>query len=109
MDHDAEVTVEQEEISPGEGKLKSYKFNKKPNVETFINLLLLVPLPMFQEIHVDGEGDVLHHDQAVCHSYPSEDHVDGVLLHVLVGQNQNVCNVEEGPKNAHNHGKLSVD
>ena len=43
---------------------------------------------------MDGEGDVLYHDEAVCHSYPSEDHVDRVHLHILVGQNHDVGNVE---------------
>ena len=35
---------------------------------------------------MDAEGDVLEHVEAVRHRNPSENHVDGVVPHVGVGQ-----------------------
>ena len=56
----------------------------------------LIPILPIHQIHVDGEGDVLHHDQAVSHSNASQDKVDRVGPHVLVGQHQHVHHVEDG-------------
>ena len=47
---------------------------------------------------MDGEGDVLHHDQAVSQGNTSQDEVDGVGPHVLVGEHHDVDHVEDGPK-----------
>ena len=55
----------------------------------------LVPIWPIHQIHVDSEGDVLHHDQAVSCSNSSQDKVDRVGPHVLVGQDQHVHHVED--------------
>ena len=47
---------------------------------------------------MDTEGDVLDHDQAVSHSNTSQDEVDGVGSHVLVGEHHDVDHVEDGSK-----------
>ena len=64
----------------------------KTRIET--HPLFLVSLNLVHQVHVDGEGDVLHHDQAVSNSYASQDKVDRVGPHVLVGQHQQVHDVE---------------
>ena len=59
------------------------------------DLIFLLPHLIIQEVHVDIEGDVLHHDQAVSHSNTSKNNIDGVHPHVLVGQHQHVHHVED--------------
>ena len=54
------------------------------------------------------ERDVFNHNEAVCDRHASEDHVDGVP-HVLVGEHQDVGNVEQGAQHAHQHGQPAVD
>ena len=57
-------------------------------------LFFLVPVPVVQQVHVEGEGDVLDHHQAVRHSNPSQDKVDWIGPHVLVGQHQDVGHIK---------------
>ena len=64
------------------------------------NPLFTVPLLLVHQVHVDSEGDVLHHDQAVRHSNASQDEVDGVGPHVLVCEHSQVQHVEDCPKHA---------
>ena len=47
---------------------------------------------------MDIEGDVLQHVETVRHSNAGEDEVDGVGLHVLVGEDENVDNIEHTTK-----------
>ena len=65
-------------------------------------------LKIIQAPHVDNEGDVFNHDEAVCYSDASEDHVDGVP-HVPVGEHQDVGKVEQGAQNAHQHRQPAMD
>ena len=65
-------------------------------------------LKIIQAPHVDNEGDVFNHDEAVCYSDASEDHVDGVP-HLPVGEHQDVGKVEQGAQHAHQHRKPIVD
>ena len=58
---------------------------------------------------MDGEGDVLHHHQAVGHSNPGKDEVDGVGPHVLVGQHHDVHQVEDDSKKANYQCQVAVD
>ena len=73
------------------------------------NLLLHSSEPTLQEIHVEGEGYVLHHDHDVCHCYPCQEEVDGVSSHILVCENHDVHDVEYGAKDADGDGEVSVD
>ena len=57
---------------------------------------------------MDGEGDVLEHDETVGDGDAGEDHVDGVP-HVPVGEHQDVGEVEQGAENANQHGQPAVD
>ena len=61
-----------------------------------------------QSPHVDGEGDVFSHDQAVGDGDAGEDHVDGVL-HVPVGEHQDVGQVEDDSEDTDHHGQPAVD
>ena len=49
---------------------------------------------------MNTEGDVLQHIQTVGDGDTGEDHVDGVVPHVGVGQHQDVQEVEETAKQA---------
>ena len=49
---------------------------------------------------MDDKRDVFDHNKAVGDSNASEDHVDGVP-HVLVGEHQDVGQVEQGAHHAH--------
>ena len=60
----------------------------------------LVYVLWLQTPHVDDERDVFDHNKAVGDSNASEDHVDGVP-HVLVGEHQDVGQVEQGAHHAH--------
>ena len=71
------------------------------------HLVLGVPVLAVQQVHVDGEGDVLEVVEAVGHSDAGEDHVDGVA-HVPVGEHKDVGQVEEGPQHAHHHRQVPV-
>ena len=62
-----------------------------------------------KDIHVDGERDVFNQDQAVCRSNTGQDEVDGVGPHVLVGEHQDVEQVEDSPHGADNQGKISME
>ena len=57
---------------------------------------------------MDDKGDVFNHDEAVCYSDASEDHVDGVP-HVPVGEHQDVGKVEQGAQHAHQHCQPAMD
>ena len=57
---------------------------------------------------MDGEGDVLGHDETVGDGDAGEDHVDGVP-HVPVGEHQDVGQVEESSKDTDHHGQPAVD
>lgn len=57
---------------------------------------------------MDAEGDVLQHVQAVCDGDTGQDHVDGVVPHVGVGQHQDVQEVEETAQQADVQGKVAV-
>ena len=57
---------------------------------------------------MDVEGDVLEHVEAVCHGDAGEDHVDGVGPHVLVGEHEDVCRVEQAAQDAHVQGQVAV-
>ena len=91
VDHDGEVGVKQEENSPGHGEH-----------------LLRVSVLIIHQVHVECEGDVLNRDQAVSHSNTGQDEVDGVGLHVLVGEDHDVEQVEDSPHAAHYHGQDTV-
>ena len=62
-----------------------------------------------KDIHVDGERDVFNQDQAVCRSNTGQDEVDGVGPHVLVGEHQDVEQVEDSPHGADHQGKISME
>ena len=91
MNHDGEVGVEKEKDPPSKGEL-----------------LILPPSLVIQNVHVDGEGDVLNQDQAVSHGNTSQNEVDRVGPHVLVGEHQNVEHVEEDPHAADHHCQISM-
>ena len=55
-----------------------------------------------------GERNVLEVIEKVCHGHAGEDHVDGVP-HVLVGEHQDVGQVEQGANHAHQHSQPAVD
>ena len=76
--------------------------------EKFVYRFCLGYVNIIQAPHVDYERDVFNHDEAVCDRHASEDHVDGVP-HVLVGEHQDVGNVEQGAQHAHQHGQPAVD
>ena len=54
---------------------------------------------------MECEGDVLNRNQAVSYSNSGQDEVDGVGLHVLVGENYDVEQVEDSPNAAHYDGQ----
>ena len=54
---------------------------------------------------MECKGDVLNRNQAVSHSNASKDEVDGVGLHVLLGEHHDVEQVEDSPHAAHCHGQ----
>ena len=55
-----------------------------------------------------GERNVLEVIEKVCHGHAGEDHVDGVP-HVLVGEHQDVGEVEQGAQHAHQHCQPAMD
>ena len=91
MNHDGEVGVEKEKDPPSQGKL-----------------FIQIPSLVIQNVHVDGEGDVLNQDQAVSHGNTSKNEVDRVGPHVLVGEHQDVEHVEEDPHAADHHCQISM-
>ena len=58
--------------------------------------------------HVKSKGDVFEVIEEVSDSNAGENHIDGVP-HVPVGEHQDVGEVEQGAKNANQHGKPAVD
>ena len=56
-----------------------------------------------------GKWNVLEHDEHVCHGDTGEDEVDGVPPHVLVGEHQDVDEVEEGAHGADHQRQVAVD
>ena len=92
MDHDAEVDVEEKKVSPGQREL-----------------FLLIPLDVLQEVHVNTEGNILNHDQAVGNGNPSKNHVDWIVLHVFMCEHQNVGDVEHYSENADRHCQMAVE
>ena len=75
---------------------------------SFKYLFLLVSSFNIINVHVYGEGDVLKVVEAVGDSNGCQDHVDGVP-HVLVGEHQDVGQVEQGAHHAHQHCQPPVD
>ena len=71
-------------------------------------LLFRTSIFSVKKIHVDGEGNVLKHHKKISDSNASEDHIDGVP-HVLVGEHQDVGQVEQGAHHAHQHCQPPVD
>ena len=57
---------------------------------------------------MDDKRDVFDHNKAVGDSNAGQDHVDGVP-HVLVGEHQDVGQVEQGAHHAHQHCQPTVD
>ena len=62
-------------------KLKVYIANTKCLISGY--LLLVGVVSVLHDVHVGGEGDVLHHDEHVRHRDPRQQQVDGVGPHVL--------------------------
>ena len=58
---------------------------------------------------MDGEGDVLDHEEDVRHRNGGENEVDGVGPHVLVSEYHDVQAVEESSKNADDNGEIAVE
>ena len=58
---------------------------------------------------MEGEGDVLHHDQAVRHRDTSEEHVDRIGPHILVCQHQDIGQVKHSSKNTNTNSKMSMN
>ena len=88
VDQEAEVIVEECKDAPGQREL-----------------LLWVPPGSALQVHVEGEEDILNHHQAVSHSNPSQDEVDGVGPHVLVCEDQDVEDVGECAQHTHHGGQ----
>ena len=57
---------------------------------------------------MECKRDVLDRNQAVSHSNAGQDAVDGVGLHVLVGEHHDVEEVEDSPHATHYHGHDTV-
>ena len=74
----------------------------------FAYLLFRTSIFSVKKVHVDGEGNVLKHHKKISDSNASEDHIDGVP-HVLVGEHQDVGQVEQGAHHAHQHCQPTVD
>ena len=55
-----------------------------------------------------SKGNIIQHDHHVCHGNPRKENVDGVGLHVLVGQHQYVHDVEDDSQYADSQGKISM-
>ena len=58
---------------------------------------------------MDCKGNVFDNDQAVGHSNPGQDEVNGVGPHVLMGEHYDVQHVEDSPHAAHHQGKIPVE
>ena len=58
---------------------------------------------------MEGEGDILHHDQAVCHRDTSEEHVDRIGPHILVCQHQDIGQVKNSSQNTNTNSKMSMN
>ena len=58
---------------------------------------------------MDAEGDVLQHIEAVSDGDAGEDHVDGVVPHVDVGQHQDVQEVEKTAEQTDIQGEVAMD
>ena len=56
-----------------------------------------------------SKGHVLQHHEHVRHCDAGQDEVDGVPPHVLVGQHQDVDQVEEGADSTDCQGQVAVD
>ena len=117
VDEVAEVHVELHKIAPALGELQTnifvfvnYSWSDKSNKHSYLTThhLLLVPGVGVQQVHVDTEGDVLQHVEAVCYGNAGEDHVDGVVPHVGVGQHHNVQQIEETAQEADIQGEVAV-
>ena len=75
---------------------------------TDTDLLLPGPAVLVEDVHVDGEGDVLQHEEDVCHRDGEEDQVDGVGAHLPVAQHEDVQQVEEDAEHADHDGEVAV-
>lgn len=53
------------------------------------------------DIHVDGKGDVVEHDEDVGYGDAGEDSVDGSSRHVLACQDSDVQRVRDSAKHTH--------
>ena len=58
---------------------------------------------------MECKRDVLNRNQAVSYSNAGQDEVDGVGPHVLVGEDQDVDDVEDSPHTADHHGKIAME
>ena len=63
---------------------------------------------LVQDVHVDGEGDVLQHEEDVRHRDGEQDQVDGVGAHLPVAQHEDVQQVEEDAEHADHDGEVAV-
>ena len=73
------------------------------------DLVLALPLHVLHEdVHVDGEGDVLQHQEDVRHRDREEDQVDWVSPHLLVAQHDDVEEVEKCSENTDDDGEVAV-
>ena len=57
---------------------------------------------------MDGEGDVLQHEEDVCHRDGEQDQVDGVGAHLPVAQHEDVQQVEEDTEHTDHDGEVTV-
>ena len=57
---------------------------------------------------MDGEGDVLQHEEDVRHRDGEQDQVDGVGAHLPVAQHKDVQQVEEDAEHADHDGEVTV-
>jgi hypothetical protein len=73
----------------------------------YIDLLFIVDLAIVKSGHVNGEGDVLNHDETVGNSNADEEHADRVV-HVAVSEHDDVSQVEERSENTDKHSQVAV-
>ena len=82
-------------------KITSLHFSRyRQNIWIISHLILYTSRLRVPQVHVGGERNVLEVIEKVCHGHAGEDHVDGVP-HVLVGEHQDVGQVEQGAHHAH--------
>ena len=70
---------------------------------------LLRATVLVQQVHVNVERNILQHGQEVRYSDAGEDHVDGVGPHVLVGQHEEVQDVEDTADDTNIDRQMAMD